>query len=121
MRLEIRPFPTQRQRKEIKGLPQVSGVETDGDQAWVTHEDWPEKECIVVEGLRYLGFSVKGYGLNIEARTASRARLMKKKKKRSRRVGTGGGSCTLKKHGFGPCAYAGSATPAFQDGSHGGI
>jgi len=84
MRLEIRPFPTQRQRKEIKGLPQVSGVETNGNQAWVTHDAWPEKERSVAESLRALGFNVKGYdpSWDLEARNRSRMRAMKRAKKK---------------------------------------
>jgi hypothetical protein len=82
MRLEIRPFPTQRQRKEIKGLRQVTGVETNGNQAWVTHDAYSPGS--IVHGLNAIGFRVKGYdpSWDIEARNRSRIKAMKKAKKR---------------------------------------
>lgn len=60
-RLEIRPFPTQKQRKEIKSLPQVVSVETDGEKAFVVHSAWSEKEHIVVQALNSIGFGVVGH------------------------------------------------------------
>lgn len=82
MRLEIRPFPTQRQRKEIKGLPQVTGVETNGNQAWVTHEAF--RPGLVVHDLNAIGFRVKGYdpSWDLEAHTRSRMKAMKRAKKK---------------------------------------
>jgi len=82
MRLEIRPFPTQRQRKEIKVLAQVSGVETDGDRAWVTHDSF--RPGRIVDDLNALGFRVKGYdpSWDLEARNRSRMKAMKRAKKK---------------------------------------
>jgi len=91
--LEIRPVPTQRQRKALKGLPQVKYVIVDGDRAWVDHSAWVGKERYVADSIAELGFEVKGYNWQDDAsgmRRAKKDKLAKKKmKKRQRKARRG--------------------------------
>ncbi len=91
-RLEISPVPTQKQRKQIKGLPQIRSVEASAGQAWVTHSAYPEEEYLVVGSLRNIGFSVRGYAGfdSVEDSIKNMAKLYKKEKKsRRKRVNRG--------------------------------
>jgi len=56
--MEITPFPTQRQRKELRNVQGVIGVTTDGDRAWVVHCVFPGRELALVERLSGVGFRV---------------------------------------------------------------
>jgi len=56
--MEITPFPTQRQRKDLKNVQGVIGVTTDGDRAWVVHCVFPGRELTLVARLSNVGFRV---------------------------------------------------------------
>ena len=80
--LEIKPVPTQRQRKAIKALPQVQGLSVDGGKTLVSHSAYEDKEQEVVDSLRALGFQVKGYiGWGIEETIRQRMKQFKKEKR----------------------------------------
>lgn len=86
-RLEIRPIPTQRQRKSIKALPQVLKVEANGEQAWVIHTAYESREWEVARNLAKLGFYTKAYnsGWDLESKILERMKEFKRKKKRSKK------------------------------------
>ena len=86
-RLEIKPIPTQRERKVIKGLPNAVSVEASGGQAWVVHSASEQKTYNLVDALRKLGFQVKGFQGwdSIEDQIKDAARRYKKKKQAKKR------------------------------------
>jgi len=86
-RLEIKPVPTQRERKVIKGLPNAVSVEASGGQAWVVHSASERKTYDLVDALRKLGFQVKGFlgWDSIEDQIKDAARRYKKKKQAKKR------------------------------------
>ena len=62
--LEIRPCPTQRQRKALKHLPAVVMVVVSGGETRVYHLPFEynnDRETKLVNALHSRGFSVKGY------------------------------------------------------------
>jgi len=89
MRLEIKPIPTQKQRKEIKGLSNVISIEVDRGHAWVVHVACFNKESYLASRLAVMGFMVKGYDTSwgLEDVIKGYAKFYKKKncKKRTKR------------------------------------
>ena len=86
MRLEISPIPTQKQRKQIKGLPNVLSIEVDMGRAFVIHGAYLNKEKYLADSLASLGFRVKEYdpSWGLEETIKSYAKFYKKKNCRKR-------------------------------------